>query len=95
MFKEIFKISDISSVCGGAIKVIGENKGTNEIGDNVRIGNEILYQRNVQEDMSSSGTSSSTMNLPLKDSSSVDGMSDMMLPAVWSPDYAALVLLMW
>ena len=40
MFKEIFKISDISSVCGGAIKVIGENKGTNEIGDNVRIGNE-------------------------------------------------------
>ena len=45
--------------------------------------------------MSSSGTSSSTMNLPLKDSSSVDGMSDMMLPAVWSPDYAALVLLMW
>ena len=40
MFKEIFKISDISSVCGGAIKVIGENKGTNEIGDNVRIRNE-------------------------------------------------------
>tara|TARA_B100001059_G_scaffold74520_2_gene72085 strand:+ start:1105 stop:1347 length:243 start_codon:yes stop_codon:yes gene_type:complete len=40
MFKEIFKISDILSVCGGAIKVIGENKGTNEIGDNVRIGNE-------------------------------------------------------
>lgn len=40
MLKEIFKISNIFSVCGGAVKVIGENNDIYKIGDNVRIGND-------------------------------------------------------
>ena len=40
MSKEIFKISNVFSVCGGAIKVIGENNGIKEIGSNVRIEND-------------------------------------------------------
>lgn len=34
MLKEIFKISNVFSVCGRAIKAIGENNGISKIGEN-------------------------------------------------------------
>ena len=38
MSKLVLIISEVYSVCGGAIKVIGENKNVIDIADNVHIG---------------------------------------------------------
>jgi predicted metal-binding membrane protein len=46
------------------------------------------------KDMSTGGMEQSVMNIPPKDTSE-GGMSSMMMPAVWSVNYAALVFLMW
>ena len=46
------------------------------------------------QDMSSSSSGSSMMEVPSKDMLD-GGMSSMMMPPVWSTSYAALVFLMW
>ena len=46
------------------------------------------------QDMSSSSSGSSMMEMPSKDMLD-GGMSSMMMPPVWSTSYAALVFLMW